>query len=251
MRKSTMEKLRRISKTYYLRQIVACLLVYCIFLGVPAQVALATPANPDVVAGSAGVNQSGNTTTVNMISANAVINWDSLNTSASEVLEFLKASGNFAVLNRVMQGGATQFDGSLFGNQGHIIIVNPSGIVFGPTALVQAHQFTASALDVSNTDFMNGVYSFSGDGIGKVANYGEITADQVALIGKEVLNAGVIRSPGGYVLMAAGDKVLLGQEGSNVVVEIQGVTVPDAAEGIGDVINEGTVEAAGGKIVLA
>ena len=219
------------------------------------QVALATVSNADVVAGSAGVSQSGNTTTVNMGSARAVINWDSLNTSSSEILQFLKASGNFAVLNRVIQGGATQFDGSLFGNQGHIIIVNPNGIVFGPTALVQAHKFTASALDIANTDFMNGIYNFTGGGVGEVANYGDISAEQVALIGRKVLNAGVIRSPGGYVLMAAGDKVFLGQDGSNVVVEVEGVAVPDtmdaAAAGIGDVINEGTVEAAGGKIVLA
>ena len=34
-----MEKLRKISKTYCLRQIVACLMVYCILLGIPGQVA--------------------------------------------------------------------------------------------------------------------------------------------------------------------------------------------------------------------
>jgi hypothetical protein len=38
-----MEKLRKISTMYYLRQIVACLLVYCILLAVPMQVALANP----------------------------------------------------------------------------------------------------------------------------------------------------------------------------------------------------------------
>ena len=93
---------------------------------------------------------------MNVGSARAVINWDSLDTASQEVLEFLKASGNFAVLNRVIQGGTTQFDGSLFGNQGHIIIVNPHGIVFGPTALVQASKFTASSLDITNKDFMDG-----------------------------------------------------------------------------------------------
>ena len=46
-----MGNLRKMSKTYYLRQIVACLMVYCILLAVPAQVALATPANPVQVAG--------------------------------------------------------------------------------------------------------------------------------------------------------------------------------------------------------
>ncbi len=103
---------------------------------------------------------------------------------------------------------------------------------------------------------MNGHYQFvGGDGTGMVSNYGEISAEQVALIGKQVLNAGIIRSPGGYVLMAAGDRVLLGRDGSNVVVEIDAVAVSDPTDptstGMGDVINEGTVEAAGGKIVLA
>ncbi|NQT03797.1 MAG: filamentous hemagglutinin N-terminal domain-containing protein, partial [Planctomycetes bacterium] len=255
-----MAKLRKMSKTYYLRQIVACLLVYCILLAVPAQVALAdigTGGNT-VVDGIANVNAPGGGANayIDVLSDRAVINWQDFDTSTGQLAEFVRAAGgNFAVLNRVIAGGATQFDGSLFGIQGHIIIVNPQGIVFGPTALVQAHKFTASALDVANTDFMNGIYNFTGDGVGQVANYGTISADQVALIGRQVLNAGVIRSPGGYVLMAVGDKVLLGQDGSNVVVEVEGVTVPDpmdvTAAGIGDVINEGTIEAAGGKIVLA
>jgi filamentous hemagglutinin family protein len=248
-----MKAASRISKKYHIRQILACWLACLMFFGIPVQVALAGPKNPKVVAGRAGIGQKGNATTVNMRSSRAVINWDSLNTSSSEILQFLKASGGFAVLNRVVKGGATQFNGSLFGNQGHIVIVNPQGIVFGPTALVQAYKFTASALDISDTDFMNGVYNFAGGGVGKVANYGKISAEQVALIGKSVLNAGVIRSPRGYVLMAAGDRVFLGQEGSNVVVEVDAVTVPQdsSVPDMGDVINEGVVEAAGGKIVLA
>ncbi|MHC4359935.1 MAG: filamentous hemagglutinin N-terminal domain-containing protein [Planctomycetota bacterium] len=248
-----MQKVRKISKKYYLRQIMACWLVCFMVFGLPVQIAMATPSNPNVVAGTAGVGQSGNTTTVNMGTAQAVINWDSLNTSSSEILQFLKAGGSFAVLNRVIQGGATQFDGSLFGNQGHIIIVNPHGIVFGPTALVQSYKFTASALDIADADFMNGIYKFDGGGIGEVANYGNISAEQVALIGKKILNAGTIRSSGGYTIMAVGDSVFLGNDGSDVVVEVSAVTIPDnpPMEGMGDVINEGTIEAAGGKIVLA
>ncbi|MHC5122097.1 MAG: two-partner secretion domain-containing protein, partial [Planctomycetota bacterium] len=127
--------------------------------------------------------------------------------------ETLHAGGNFAVLNRVIAGDATQFDGSLFGNQGHIIFVNPNGIVFGPSAVIQARKFTASALDIANTDFMNGVYMFSGDGLGEIANYGDISAEQIALIGKKVLNAGAIRTPGGYTILAAGDSIYLNPEG--------------------------------------
>ncbi|MFC1739162.1 hypothetical protein ACFL1G_08950 [Planctomycetota bacterium] len=250
-----MKNVRRISKKYYLRQIVACFLIGYMLFGIPVQIANATPSGSDVVAGSAGVTQGGNTTTVDMLSDRAVINWDCLDTMQNEVLQFIKDGGSFAVLNRVLQGDGTQFDGSLFGNQGHILIVDRMGVIFGPDSFVQARKFTVSTLDVLDNSFMNGNYEFVvGNGVGSVENYGEILTDEgVALIAQRVLNAGIIRSPGGYVVLSAGDRVYLGEEGSDVVVEVSSVTVPEnpSMEGMGDVINEGTIEAAGGKVVLA
>ncbi len=247
-----MKTLVQIPSRQLLHKSIACFLIFSMLFVVPAQVTLATPTNGNVVDGQAGVSQIANTTTVDVMTSNAVINWDSLDTTSAEVLQFLHDGGHFAVLNRVVQGGMTQFDGSLFGNQGTIIVVNPNGIAFGPTALVQAYQFTASALNISNEDFMNGVYQFAGGGMGDVSNYGHISAEQVALIAKKVHNSGTISSPGGFTIMASGDSVYLGSEGSNVVVEVAGVTVPDGAtEGIGDVVNEGTIEAIDGKIIMA
>jgi hypothetical protein len=53
--------------------------------------------------------------------------------------------------------------------------------------------------------------------------------------------------------MAAGDRVLLGQPGSKIVVEMDSVTLsdPENPEGFGNVINSGTIESPGGTIVLA
>ena len=115
-----MKTIRKISKRYYVRQMLSCFLVCYMLFGMPVRMAQATPTNPNVVAGSAGINQAGNTTTVNMNTSKAVINWDSLDTMQSEVLQFIKASGNFAALNRVMQGGATHFDGSLLANRAYL-----------------------------------------------------------------------------------------------------------------------------------
>ncbi|MDO8303191.1 MAG: filamentous hemagglutinin N-terminal domain-containing protein, partial [Sedimentisphaerales bacterium] len=128
-----MKTIKRISKKYAIKKAVICLMVWCMLFNVP-MLAFGTPANPQVVSGSAGVTI-GNTTTVTMDSAKAVINWDSLNTISTQVLQFQKASGDFAVLNRVVSGGATQFNGTLLGNQGNIFIVNTRGIVFGPKAV--------------------------------------------------------------------------------------------------------------------
>ena len=108
------------------------------FFQITPRSALATPTGADVAAGSAGVTQSGNTTSVTIGSSRSIINWGSLDTAGNETLQFTKASGGFTVLNRVTEGGATQFNGTLLGNQGHIIIVNPNGVVFGQSAFIDA-----------------------------------------------------------------------------------------------------------------
>lgn len=218
------------------------------------RVAQATPTAADVVSGSAAVVQSGNTTNVQMLSSRAVLNWDSLDTSYNETLNFLKES-NFAVLNRVINGGPTQFYGSLFAENGSVFFVNTRGLVFGPTAYIQANQFVGSSLDITNTDFMNGQYAFSG-GSGAVVNQGDIIAQSVALIGKKVLNSGTITSQEGYVVMAAGDRVLLGKPGESIFVELDspGVLEPmdtQISDVPADVTNEGLINAENGTIVLA
>ncbi len=255
-----MEELRKISKKYYLRQVMACWLMCWMVFG--TSIALATPSGGAFTVGTGVINDGvvGGDNTVLVNQAASVIEWGGsgwggIDTSSSESLTFSQLAGlsNSAVLNNIKSGNVTQFNGTLNGVDMRIFIVNDAGIIFGNGATVNATQLVASSLNISNEDFTNGIYQFSGGGIGEVANYGQISAEQVALIGRKVLNAGVIRSPNGYVLMAAGDRVFLGTKGSGVVVEVSSVTVPDvpAVEGIGDVINEGTIEASGGKIVLA
>jgi len=275
-----MEKLRKISTMYYVRQIVACLLVYCILLAVPMQVALAAPLNPVQVAGDPIDPYSGlgsDITGVHMgSSSRAVINWDSLDTSSIQELHFLKDAGNFAVLNRVIAGGETHFDGSLFGERGDIFIVNTRGIVFGPESFIQARTFVASGIDISNRDFMvpDGEFKFEKNSSGydfdhligdvtidrtdvPVVTEGEIHAKEVALIGRNITNKGSIVASGrdNIVVMAAGDSVILSRDGSDVAVEVSlGYTRPayrvvdnGGSQGTGD----GTIIADDGKVILA
>ncbi|MDH4239942.1 MAG: filamentous hemagglutinin N-terminal domain-containing protein, partial [Phycisphaerae bacterium] len=269
-----MGNFRRISKKYYVRQIVACMLVYFMFFN-PA-IVLAT-SNPVQVAGDpiTGVNGAGTDLTEVLMgdSSRAVINWDSLDTLSNQELHFLKTTGNFAVLNRIIAGGATQFDGSLFGYQGDIFIINTRGIVFGPESYVSARNFVASGIDIRNSDFMSSIYQFEkfpenghpySNQIGDVTidwtdtpdiTAGEIHAEQVALIGRNVYNKGLISAPGGAVVMAAGESVYLSEIGSNVAVEVsQGYTSPYnrvVDNGGSDGTGTGTIEATGGKVILA
>ena len=266
-----MEKEIKISKKQFFKEMVIYFLTCCMFFNTSLPVSFATPQDPVQVGGTAvGGITVGNTTTVDMgSSSRAVINWGGLDTSSSQVLQFLKASGDFAVLNRVTGGSVTQFNGYLKGNQGTILIVNPHGIVFGPTAFIQARNFVASGLNIANQDFMDSIYNFTG-GEGAVINKGTIgtintiNTGSAALIGKMVQNIGTITTAsGGFVVMAAGDKVYLGQPGSKVIVEADAVA--SAAQLIGrdeednvvydvtagNVINDGTISAPAGQVILA
>ena len=265
-----MGKLRKMSKTYYLRQIVACLMVYCILLSVPTQVALAEIGDGGwtIPAGSANItppSSPGADTLIDVITDRAVINWQDFDTSAGQLVEFIRAEGaNFAVLNRDIGGNATNFYGNLEAFNGDVFIVNTHGILFGPDSYIQARNFVASGIDIRNDDFMDGgSYQFEtfdpteghpySDLIGPVINYSAlgIEAENVALIGQFVANFGTIRttSPDGTVVMAAGESVLLSEIGSNVAV-----TVDMTDPGQHFVYNEGIIEASSGnvgKVVLA
>ncbi|MCD6395578.1 MAG: filamentous hemagglutinin N-terminal domain-containing protein [Planctomycetes bacterium] len=255
-----MKELRKVSKKYFLRQIMACWMILSMAIVMPVQIAMAveTPGAdvlPSGIINSTGINApviDGLNMDITQTAGEAIINWNNFDIGADAGVKFIQPGSSAAVMNRVHDGNVTGIMGSLTAN-GRVFIINPAGMVFGEGAVVNVSQLVASSLDITDDDFMNGIYTFAGEG-GMVSNYGQISAEQVALIGRKVLNAGVIEAPAGTVVMASGGKVFLGAEGSDVVVEVTGVTLPDAADAAikdGDVINEGTIEASGGTIVLA
>lgn len=189
---------------------------------------------------------------VTVTAPRAIIDWTTLDTEAGELLKFMGADG-YAVLNRVNQGKRTDFMGNLEALGGNIIIVNQHGIVFGPQSLVQAAKFTASSLIIDQQDFLDGNHTFTAQpGVfGEIVNEGRIhVRDQAALLAQRVINKGTIVCDEGAILMAAGDKIVLGSAGSNVVVEVTGVTPIDGVD-TGRVINRGALEAKAGDIILA
>ncbi len=255
-----MRSIRKISRKYYVRQIIACWMVSLILFGMmPLQVARAgvdsgqLPQGWEVVAGSVGDfdYSNANQLYIRNITNGTIIKWDggfNIGADALAAFEFINAGG--AVLNRDLTGSLSQIAGQLTAN-GRVFIVNPAGVIFASGSSVNAVQLVASSLDIKDEDFFAGNYNFQGAALGEIINHGTILADQgVALIGRKVLNTGIIKTKkGGFVVMTAGDKVLLGQPGSRILIEMSSVS-SDLA-GSGDVINQGQIDADGGTIVLA
>jgi filamentous hemagglutinin family protein len=240
--------------------------MFCLVVNTSLPVVLGAPTGAVVDTGLGGGGDAvityndgtfGNTTQVDVLTDRTIIDWTSLDTSggaidARETLAFSQGGlTDSAVLNRV-SGAATQFNGDLVAEGMRIFVVNPAGVIFGEGSTVNVAQLVASGLGMSNEAFhavlddaTNQMVFEGGDG--QVQNSGQIQADKVYLVGKKVLNSGSIVAPEGLVVMAGGDRVFLGQDGSNVFVEVEADPMDPSA----DVANEGSISADNGTIVLA
>ncbi|MHC4315741.1 MAG: two-partner secretion domain-containing protein, partial [Planctomycetota bacterium] len=245
-----MNLLRTSSQKRLFRSVIVYFLTFCMFFNASLPVVLAGPEGAQVVNGDVAIQQSGYNTTITA-SDKAIINYSSFDIARPEIVQFIQPDTSASVLNRILSANPTNINGTLLAN-GRVFFVNPAGVYFGNGAQVNVNQLVASALNITDADFINGRYNFVG-GEGSVINEGDIFAEKVYLIGRQVANSGSISCPAGYVVMASGDRVFLGEPGSDIVLEIEGPSLPESADPIegSGVLNEGTVEAAGGTIVLA
>jgi len=265
-----METISKIMKKRYLRRGIIYFLTFNLVLNtwLPAVMAVvppapgALPSGGSVPTGYGSVGQFDYSITgelhVKDVAEKTIINWDSFDIGSNALTQFHQLGTDPVVLNRITSGDATGIFGTLLAN-GSVFIINPAGVVFGDNSHVNVTQLVASTLNITNDNFMSGNYEFAGDieGVDVYERLGVINnsedmyaAEGVALIGRKILNAGTIKTgTGGFVVMAAGDKVVIGQPGSGVVVKMDSVTT--SGEGDGDVINDGLIESKAGTVVLA
>lgn len=200
----------------------------------------ALPVAPTVASGTAAFSTSANTLTITN-SPNAIINWQGFSIAANEITRFNQQSISSAVLNRVTGIDPSQILGSLQSN-GKVFLINPNGIIFGQGSRIDVGGLVASSLGISNQDFLNGNYNFAaGATAGAVINQGAITTTaggMVWLISPNVENSGIITSPTGSVMLAAGQSVnMIDPQRPEIAVV---VTAPaDQAVNIGTILTQG------------
>jgi len=200
--------------------------------------ALANPTGANVVRGTAAIHQAGNLLQITN-SPNAIINWQNFSIGANEITRFIQQSSSSAVLNRVITQNPSTILGALQSN-GRVFLINPNGILFGAGAQVDVAGLVASTLNMSDGDFLAGRLRFT-DGLGKsVVNDGSIATGpggSVYLIGSGATNNGIIRSPQGEVILAAGNSVELVSPGTpNLRVEV--AATDNEAKNLGQIISE-------------
>lgn len=195
-----------------------------LFMGLPYDV-WAGPQGAQVVNGQVQFQNLGDHTNITA-SDRAIINFQSFNLSSSESVRFLQPHVNAWVLNRILASSRSEINGRVSANGG-VVFVNPNGIYFGPNSTVDVNRLVASAHDISNESFLSNEWLFD-SGQGDVIVDGEVRASNGAyFIGQHIMNNGSIFAPGGAVVMAAGDRVMLRDPGGSLMVEVDGKTVED------------------------
>ncbi|MEH2502407.1 filamentous hemagglutinin family protein [Bradyrhizobium sp. AZCC 1578] len=169
------------------------------------------PAGGTVVSGNIAIGSTSPTNlTVTQSSRTGIVNWSSFSVGQGNQVQFNNGSG--ATLNRVTGNVPSSINGVVSAT-GSVYLVNPSGIVVGPTGVVKTGgSFVASTLDVRDADFRaGGSLTFSGNSNASVVNLGKIGASNgdVVLVARQVRNDGSLTARNGTAAMAAGSEVVL------------------------------------------
>ncbi|TAK81845.1 MAG: filamentous hemagglutinin N-terminal domain-containing protein, partial [Betaproteobacteria bacterium] len=206
---------------------------------------LANPSGGTVVSGGATFQLNGNTLNITN-TPGAIINWQQFSIGKDEITRFIQQNAASGILNRVTGQNPSAIFGQLLSN-GRVFLINPSGIAFGQGAVIDVAGFAASTLNISDADWLSGRMRFVGSGAeGKLTNAGTIRTPEgghVYLIAPNVENqaSGVITSPKGEVVIAAGNSVEL------VNASTPGIRVELSAPE-NEAINAGQVVASSGNV---
>ena len=165
--------------------------------------------------------------TVIYASDKSIINYSNFDILVNESVRFIQPGSAARVLNRVRSELPTHIRGSLTAN-GQVYIVNPAGIFFGGSAVVDTAGLTAAAGHMTNSDFLNNIDHFTGI-TGNITNAGTIEALVVNLIGSRVQNLGSIVAPDGMITMVAGSDVYLTTVDGKIMVQVEGGIEGDEA----------------------
>ena len=221
----------------------------------------ALPTGGVIRSGNVNISTSGRTMNIQSLTGKSTIRWNTFDIGRDAQVNFTMPSRSSSVLNRVMGNKASEIYGALNAN-GHVYLVNQNGIYFGNGAQVNVGSLTATTLDDITNDnietiYNNGLLSDTTSPIFSFASaVGSIEVDRgasitsanggrVMLLAPDVTNSGVIKTPDGQTILAAGKTIYLSttDDFAGLLVE---VSSGGTATNLGDiVVNNGNASLVG------
>jgi len=257
----------------------------------PGGLQLAVGANARL-SGALAPEANGRTVTIRQTEAQAVLHWETFNVSKRTTVYFDQKNGGvdsakWIAFNKIIDpsGKPSQILGSIRAD-GQVYILNPNGIIFGPGSQVNARSLVASALPINdaliergllnqnagNPEFLLSaipqggfvpptIFTQSGRPGNVIVDVGarllasvsaEGSGGRIILAGANVENRGIISTPSGQTILAAGSQVGFDAHSSSDP-SLRGLDVYVGAVGTGGgtVRNEGLIEIQTGSLTMA
>ena len=220
--------------------------------GLPAH---ANPVGGQVVRGQASISHAGDTVTVDQSSRKAVIDWRRFDIAPGERTVFNQPGADAIVLNRVTGHDPSRIHGAIQA-VGHVWLVNPNGVAFGPNAVVDVNGLLATTADIANDAFMAGRFDFATPSPvagASVVNQGRISVGEkglAALVAPRVRNDGAIVGQYAQVVLAGAETFAIDLAGDGLLNFAAGQPVsPSGDQPL--VANAGRIDAPGGAVLLS
>ncbi len=150
-------KFKRLESRLPSLELTPAIFAWLLSLVVIVNPAFAGPTGGNIVGGNGKISQSDLNTTINQNTQNLAIDWNSFNVNVNERVEFIQPNASSLALNRITGNSGSDIHGRIDAN-GQVLLVNPNGVFFSPTATVNVGGIIASGLDIDPVDFMNGDY---------------------------------------------------------------------------------------------
>ena len=225
-----------------------------------SQACFANPVDGVVEAGTADITTpSPGTLVVNQTSQKAIINWGSFDIGTGELTQFVLPGSTSVTLNRDFSGNPSEILGSLKSN-GHVYLINPSGILFGTGSTVDVAGLVATTHNIRSDDFLTGKLDFNiaGDPSASVINKGNVTIDDMgiaAFVAPHVRNDGAIVAQMGKVELASANGFTLDLYGDRLVSFLienpNTLSFGTDGQAVSALVeNGGSIVADGGQVVL-
>ena len=211
--------------------------------------AFALPVGGKVVEGAGDIFSYGNGSQmfISQYSDKMITNWTDFSIDAGQRVTFNQPTASSVALNRVIGTNVSSIKGQMDAN-GRVFLVNPNGIFVGQGAQVNVGSLVATTKAISDADFLAGKYHFTGTSIAKITNNGTLTAapgGNIALLGSQVRNDGVIQAQMGRVALGAGTDFTVNFDGNNLLnLQVDAAAVNALAH------NGGLLKADGGQVLM-
>ncbi|MCV6612966.1 MAG: filamentous hemagglutinin N-terminal domain-containing protein [Amphritea sp.] len=177
------------------------------------------PDGQQVTAGQADFTKQANNLIIRQHSQKLITQWQEFSIGENASVQFIQPNSSSAALNRVIGQNPSEILGHLSAN-GHVLLINPNGVVFGSNSRIDVASLSASTLELSDADFLNDKLHFKGDDGGLIQADGTIQLGEggrIAFIAPMVEQNGTIHAPDGEVIMASGTDVELDITGHGLV----------------------------------